>query len=272
MRIVLPAGVIALALTVLAGSEASACMLVPRSTVDSPMSWADRVRAERAMASSMTAARLRHAARNLAAGADPASGLAEMAVPNVRPIYIERSDCGPMNEIDRAEGEETREDLLAGTRFAGRGDEFNRMWRGFDGETFGSMCNAELRGRFAAFLRRRLSPQQLRDSYLFLAARWEGLLEGPGPLRRLTAFEGRERRPPLRWVTEEPWQAQEIRRWLRLVPAGRAMKTALDDFWRENEPLLGDEERICPAAVARRPEVQARIVALIEAELALQRR
>jgi hypothetical protein len=121
-------------------------------------------------------------------------------------------------------------------------------------------------------MRRRLTPEQLRDSYLFLAARWYGTAFGRHPLRRIAAFEGNARRPPLRWTTEEPWQAQEIRRWMRLVPSGRAFKAALDDFWRESGPLLGDSDRICPAAVARWPEAQARIVALVESELTTQRR
>jgi hypothetical protein len=59
---------------------------------------------------------------------------------------------------------------------------------------------------------------------------------------------------------------------MRLVPSGRAFKAALDDFWRESGPLLGDSDRICPAAVARWPEAQARIVALVESELTTQRR
>jgi hypothetical protein len=38
----------------------------------------------------------------------------------------------------------------------------------------------------------------------------------------------------------------------------------VDDFWRDNAALLETPDRACPAAVARWPAAQARIVAEIE--------
>jgi len=258
---------LALAASVTLPGEAAACFYSPGTTrIGPPLGPSEQAAAERQRARQMTAARLANARARLETGRDPALELAEMLVPNVRPIWIDHSDCGPRNEIDHAAGEETREELLAGTRFAGRADDFAVVWRAFDGESFGSMCNSEFRTRFASFLRRRLGAEQVDQAYLFLAARWHGTTDAAAPLRRLTAFAYSAWRPPLVWMTEEPWQEREIARWLRRVPAGRALKQAIDDFWWESAPLLDDSRAACPEAFARRGEAQARLVALFEAE------
>lgn len=247
--------------------EASACVLVPVTTIESG-NQDDRAANARRAARQMTAARRISALRELESGIDPAAQLAEMLVPNVRPTHIVYTNCGPDNEIDHADGAETPEDWLAGTRFAGRAEEFEELWYGFEGETLGTMCNAEFRRRFAAHLRRRLSEADLRESYLSLAARWHRIAWPHSTLRRLVAFAGEARRPPLRWTTEERWQERDIARWMRVTRPGRALTQALDDFWSDSAPLLGDDRLMCPDAVARWPEAQARIVALVEARIA----
>lgn len=266
MRLLTASIATALALSLPLADEAAACVLVPLTTigpnyVEYPAALA-RLGARR-----MTAARRETAARELEQGADAAAQLAEMLVPNVHPTRIERSDCGPSNEIDHADGEEAPDDWLVGTRFAGRADEFEELWYDFRGETLGTMCNAEFRSGFAAHLRRRLTEAELREAYLSLASRWERIAWPHSALRRLTAFEGSVRRPPLRWTTEEPWQEQDIRRWMRRTSVGQRLKAAIDEFWAASEPLLGDARVMCPGAVARWPAAQAQIVAMIEARI-----
>ena len=200
----------------------------------------------------------------LARGADPAALLAEMLVPNVRPVRIERSDCGPENEIDVADGEEKPEDWVAGTRYAGQIPDVAGFWDMYEdpGLSRGATCNAELRAGFGGHLPPRLAPGELEAAYLFLAARWNGT-DGPDAIRsRLTAFERQTRRPPVRWSSTY-WR--EIAQWAERDPAGMAIMRVSGDFWRETEPLLGDDARICPEAAARWPAVQARVVALLDA-------
>jgi hypothetical protein len=251
---------LALAAALSAGGEATACFY----TTPIPIMVDGRPPSQRQIAANQRLGRLFAAQRALAGGTDASAELAKMLVPNIRPVMLLHSDCGPMNENDLADGEETVEDWLAGTYLAGGGaDRFAAVVRGRHDETFGPACNAEFRERFSAHLRRRLDARQLRASYLFLATRWRG---EPAVSRapRLIAFEGRTRRPPLRWVAANQWDDAQIARWLARKPAGRALKQAMDEFWAEATPLLDDSASACPAAVAAWPAVQARIVAEIE--------
>jgi hypothetical protein len=246
--------------------EAAACVYLPLVR-DGPPPSARELADERASHDrALRMQRRERAAEALARGMDAAGPLADMLVPNVRPIRIHRSDCGATNEIDPAPGEETPEDWLRGTRLAGRADDYARIWRIDGDETLGPTCNAEVRGRFAAYLRRRLSPEQLHESYLFLGSYWDP----PGSARelrwRLAAFAAGTRRPPLRWSGVNRRQEQEIRRWTRLVPTGRVLRQAMDDFWRETAPLLGDTTTACPEAAARWPAVQARLVDTLDVQ------
>lgn len=269
------------------GNEAAACMWnYPLEVGGSRRTEAERERARAAQARyesrELFRARSAQALTALAQGYDITGALAEMLVPNVRPVPIERSDsCGASNEIDFAEGEETVADLLAGTRFAGWADRYLDFAPPWEGETIGPACNAEFRGRFVAVLRRRMTEPQRRDAYLFLASRianWKGdpaplgnaghLSTDPRAISRLVAFEGRTRRPPIRWTAASYREERSIRRWIARHSSGRALQAAIDEFWRESEPLLLDSERTCPEATARWPSVQARIVAPLEAWVA----
>jgi hypothetical protein len=269
MRLCSALATLGVALALPFGSEAAAC--IPIAVAGPPQSDRERAESRRGWEREAAIAGLAAARADLARGADPAARLAEMLVPNIRPIRIFRSDCGVENEIDLADGEETVDDWLAGTPYAGRGEQFDFLFWSEERPTLGPTCNAEFRMGFAAFLRRRLSAGELRGAYLFLGRHWGPPANESNLRSRLVRFEGRTRRPPLRWHAGEGGGEASIRRWLRLMPTGRALKAALDDFWREAEPLLGDVSLACPAAAAAWPAQQARIVAEIETQIAAER-
>jgi hypothetical protein len=237
------------------GTPASACALNPIVRIGPPPT-AQELAAERERErGDFIRQRREVGARELAAGTDPAAGLAPLLVPNIRPVPIQYSDCGPMNEIDSGAGAETGAGLLAGTYLAG--SELASRLAYYQGETPGRACNAEFRDNFAAYLRRRLDARQLRGAYLFLRSRWAG----PGtPLSRLVYFQNQGRRPPVQW----DWDGESIERWMRRADEGRALKRVLDDFWREYGPLLGDAARVCPVAAGRDGEIRATILAWFE--------
>jgi hypothetical protein len=224
-------------------------------------------------------------ANRWAVGSDVRGALAEMLVPNVRPVPILRSRGGLPLEVDLAAGVETPADWVAGTRFEGMPAAALAPLASWRGETFGPACNAEVRTRFAAHIGRRVhGPGQLKEAYRFLAARtpyWRGYpvpLQPTGHWRedlpmvsRLVAFDGDTRRPPVRWSAEFESIEQDLVRWTGRSRTGRLVRQAMDEFWRENGPLLGSDARVCPEAAARSPSVQARIVAPL-AEAAERRR
>lgn len=206
----------------------------------------------------------RKAKRDLAGGVDAAAALADWTVPDIRPVPLGPPECGPMEEIDSGWGKESRDDWLAGTPYVGRAWEFGEILDTYRGP--GATCNAEVRDRFAARLRRRLTSAQLSEAYVFLAGRRGEPIAG-----RTTLFQGPSRRLPLLWIGSSELQTIQVRAWLRRLPAGRALKGASDGFWAETGPLMADPKRLCPAATADWPAAQAALVRRIEA-LDLQRR
>ena len=209
---------------------------------------------------------------------DRLGALAEMLVPNIRPVPIWRDSRGLPNEVDLAQGVETPADWVAGTRFERLSEEQLAVVGRWRGETFGPACNAEFRARFAEHLRGTMEPRALRDAYIFLAPRtpyWRGQpvalrpmahwAEGRPMISRLVAFDGTGRRPPVRWSAEFETIEREIVRWTKRDRTGRALQRSMDAFWRDHAALLDAPERACPDAAARWPTVQARIVARLEA-------
>ena len=253
------------ALALFVGAEAQACVFLPGPF--SELSPAERVIEEKRLAKLQVRQRTLSAEKAVLAGTDPAAALADMLVPNVRPILIVRTDCGPENEVDHANGEEALPAALAGTRFAGREDEFRQIVREWHPGFIGDRCSAEFRSSFAAGLRRRLTPAQLRESFLFLAGRSSQWDEHPGAVKRLMAFQGGSRSPPVRWMSD--WRHQkQIRRWTQGNETGRALRAAIDAFWTEQQPRLSDDARVCPATLAQWSADRAELVRMIEDEAA----
>jgi hypothetical protein len=263
------------------GSQAAACLYNPVTVIGGPTykTEAERERAEEKARLDGWRERIR--GRRAAAeeawrrGVDAPAELAEMLVPNVRPVPIGNSDCGPTNEVDFGAGEETFEDVLAGTDILAEAKGSAAIQREFGvAISFGRSCNTEFRGRFAMHLRRRLGSEDLRRAYLFLAARsriperavaWQ-------PLRRLMAFEGNSRLPPVRWVTEDWLQEKDIARWSTGTRTGRALGRAIDAFWREQAGALADTRQVCPKALEAWPAVQAPFAAAVADYVAARRR
>ncbi|HET9637726.1 MAG TPA: hypothetical protein VFP12_00795 [Allosphingosinicella sp.] len=242
------------------GAEANACFVTGGILGPKP-SRAEELASAKQWSAYRVRERILSARRSWAAGIDAPDILAEWLVPNVRPVPRQHSDCAPPKEVDLGDGEETWDDWLAGTPYAGRAVQYEEVLWNYEGPTPGPACNAEVRARFADHLRRRLTPDELRESYLFLAAR----RPDTNAVVRLTAFSSGTRRPPLRWSGADLWTDDQVRRWLRRHPAGRALNSASDQFWAETEPLLDDKARLCPAATAAWPAAQAALVREIEA-------
>lgn len=249
--------------------EASACL---RNAVRVYIGGEPTVEEQRAEARQIAAYGLRlrtlEAKREWAGGIDAARELAELLVPNVRPVFIETSDCGD-GEVDEAGGvglDAVWHDWLSGTAYSGREKEFSGILRS-EGVPLAWACNAEVRDRFAAYLRRRLSARELRDSYVFLAARRDRSLS----LRRLMAFQGKTRLPPLRWIPTGPGQWVEIQRWQQRQSVGRALAAAIESFWEETTPSLADTARTCPGTYAAWRSDQAAAVKQIDAEVERRR-
>jgi hypothetical protein len=264
------------------GGEAAACFYNAVANVggDAPYrTKRQRAEAERKALEVGWKMRIRQrsaaAQAELTAGVDAPARLSDMLVPNVEPVPRLHSDCGEVgDEVDMADGEETFADTLAGSPVAAHHDDVSYITRKWHGEiSFGKGCNAEFRERFASHLRRRLTAEQVRAAYLFLRARSRvgEKADMYTPLRRLTAFEGTTRRPPVRWFTEDPLQEEQIKRWTAADPAGQALQAAMDEFWREHQTMLGDTTRLCPRALAQWPAVRAPLVAELEAALAARR-
>lgn len=205
-----------------------------------------------------------------------AGELAQLLVPNVRPVWISRSDCQHESEDDHGEGRETEETLIA--RFLGdtpySGSGVSLRWLAVRGHTFsfGTECNAEFRGRFAAALGTAVSKDHLRGAWRFLGARLRpsfvsGGITGMGNnYEHLVAFRGRSRVPPVDWVLSHPILFEEVTGYVRRAAAGRAIAAAAGHFWNENAPSLGDDRRVCPATMARLDTARADIQVLLAKE------
>ncbi|MBV9984200.1 hypothetical protein, partial [Bradyrhizobium sp.] len=197
------------------------------------------------------------------AGADAPAALAEMLVPDIRAVTAAAGPCGAGGLIWTPE-KTVFEEWLASTRYAGRASEFQRQLRDYAGGPLAPDCDAEVRQLFAEHLRRRLTPGELRAAYVFLTVRRPGY----GRSDRIGAFAPHSVRPPLYWSGGDWEETMQIRGWLRTNPDGRALRRATHAFWAETAPLLADDSRLCPAAVARRRAEQAELVRRIDAEVA----
>lgn len=247
---------LALATAAMAGS-AEACVYSVSEEWIGPKPTAEEIAAERkAFRRAALRQSTREAQRQLASGVDAAGELAEMLVPNIQPVYIERGGCGA-GEVDWAGSAEPRYEPLAGTPYAGREAEFHPLVSDYGPGTLSHYCNAEFRGRFAEHLRRRLTRAQLGGSFTFLAAR-----RRPAVVERLMAFKGRTRLPPVQWVADP-----EIVAWARRHPSGRALSAEIAAFWSETGPQVASPELACPAAFESWRRGQAELVAHIEEAL-----
>ena len=266
----------ALLLAAVAGAPAVACIpLAPACLGDRtecrPSPAERRAREQRSSAEQTRRLTLDAIGRLRRRDANPAAELAEILVPNIRPVRIELTSCGPIGEIDHAEGRETTESIFAEVA-AGGAD--GTDWHDYDDlfgiddiYPFGERCNAEYRGRFATHLHRTLSPERLRQAWIFLSARRQRDHSGWLSYHRLVMFETRARAPPVRWVFPNEWIRKETLGALRRTGWGRDIQAAADSFWAEHGTDLGDDRRACPAAAAEWAAVKARLRARMPEKL-----
>jgi hypothetical protein len=242
---------------------AQGCVYLPVVCIGGPdcnPTPAERRARMRRESSELTRDRTRKAQQRLVAGHfDAAPELAELLVPNVRPIYVVQTDCGPMGEIDLGGEYETRESyfrrLVAQSPLDGaRPFAHARLHDWLDEAPYGERCNLEFRRGFAAHLRRSMTEDDLRRSWVFLSARRRGD-------RRLMRFEGSTRRPPVSWLLMDQWLDRQVQTWLRRQAAGRALQAAVDSFWTHQSAELGDDQQVCPAFSAQWAAERERMVA-----------
>lgn len=267
----------------LAARPASACVFNPVTCIGDYAqchpSEAEQ-RAKRKQWSAEATRRLLAEARSrLRAGrVDEAAELAELLVPNVRPIRTRFSDCGPEGEIDFGAGRLTEEsafqELVAGTVLAKADrDDFGFILRDEATYSFGPDCNAEFRAAFAAFLRGAVTPAALRQAWLFLSARQRSSGNYGSTYHRLVRFDGGTRAPPVHWELQDEWLGEQVTGAMRRTAWGRSLAAAAARFWAEQAGRLGDDAQICPeAAAARETRRRAILARMVERQDMLDRR
>lgn len=196
----------------------------------------------------------RVATQRLALGqVDVAKELSEILVPNVRPVRLTYSSCGPEGEIDFAGSADASNDGLSNDRRLNDLDlsDYRPVVREFDGDTvLGPSCNAEFRDRFAMFLRTKLNEDELRAAWLFLVPRTRQNGTYGSVYHRLISFDLSTRRPPIRWWGQDEWIRKDIDRFNEKTVLGRRLGEAMSAFWTQQEPLLASDESVCPHAQA----------------------
>lgn len=252
--------VLALALVLAAlPSAAAACVWLPIGEFSDSE--------ERRISRNLTKGLQREAALRLASGQVVVDDeLAELLVPNVRPIRLWFSDCGPEGELDLAGGIQGYNDnLFDDPRLKDiKRENYARVLREYQGRTIlGPACNAEFRRRFADWLQAELSAADREKAWLFLIARKREANRFGTVYRRLIAFQYGTRRPPVIWVSEDRWIAKDIDRFKRKTDAGRRLVAAMATFWARQEPLLASDEAVCPAALATYRNDREQVIATI---------
>jgi hypothetical protein len=255
----------------LGAAPAAACVLLPiiclgKSGACNP-SPLQKLAEERNDSAAETRRRLAEGKARLRAGkVDPAAELAELLVPNIRPVWVEMTSCGPMGEVDYGDGNLTwgslYRSLVAGTPLAGKDPEFfAALLDRSEAFPLEPPCNAEFRKGFAAYIERSVPADHLRQAWLFLSARQRPADSFGDRYHRLVRFEGGRRAPPVRWTAGDRWLEGQIARALARTAWGRSLTGAMDAFWAEAGGRVGENERACPVAFAEWARVRERVVA-----------
>lgn len=251
--------ILVLLLLMLAPTAAHACVWMPIS----PPSYAQQRQGSRQQTEMLT----RVARTKLAKGeAQIVADLAELLVPNVRPVFVMQSDCGPQGEVDfvgslhqpaRIPLDDPRLRRIDWGKHRQLITEFDGLWE------LGPACNLEFRRRFGSYLESNLPNSTLQDSWLFLIARKRTQDFYGSAYARLMVFEGRTRHPPVRWWGYDEWIRKDIDRFIQKRDAGRALAGVIEAFWREQEPNLDSDDRVCPTTIKTMREDRERLVAAI---------
>lgn len=226
-------------------SPAHACVLIPVPEIS---------RGEkRHWSRQQTRALTREAnARLISESVNFAAELAELLVPNVRPIRLEWSSCGPAGETDFAGGIRGVSDIVADMGGEPRlahidSTDYFSVIRQFDGETIlGQSCNSEFRSKFSAFLKKNMTEDDLRSAWRFLTARKRNRATFGPVYTRLMTFDRGSRWPPVHWWGQDEWIREDIDRFVKKDISGRRLAEQISAFWAEREPSLEVDESVCP--------------------------
>jgi hypothetical protein len=221
-------------------APATACVWLSVASVGEKPSHRDRA----ILAKSAATARLSKLRADLRERrVDPATELADMLIPNIRPVPIATSDCGDADEFDTLGGlNREKSNVFAGTELEGLDpDRFAGFYRKVGGAP-GRHCNVEFRARFAAYLRARTSDKILAESYVTLAN------ERKIANFRYYRFVDNRREPPL--VTYGNFTAARAKQtplWYVLDPE-RPVGRSIANFWTEVGRRVSDDTFACPVA------------------------
>lgn len=226
-----------------------------------------RLAQERNLSAAETRRRLVEGKAKLLAGkVDPAAELAELLVPNIRPVWAEMTSCGRSGEIDFGDGELGRDSLyralVAGTALAGKDPEFfAEVLHRSEAYPLEPLCNAEFRQAFARYIGQAVPAEHLREAWLFLGARQRPTDSFGDRYHRLVRFEAGGRAPPVRWILADRWLDVQVARALARTAWGRSLTAAMDSFWAEAGARVGEDSKACPVAYAEWARVRERVVA-----------
>ena len=228
-----------------AAEPATACVwALNKQTIGKPLSKRAHAERDAAQARAVAKERIERIRDDLRTGrVDAATGLADMLIPNIRAVRIDRSDCGDANEYDTLGGlDRQTSNLFAGTELDGLDpDRFAGFYRQV-GDLPGRDCNVEFRARFAAYLRARIDGKSLAQSYVTLAN------EARIPYFRYYRFAGDRREPPL--VTYGDFttpRARQTALW-RVLDPERPIGRSVTAFWDEVGSRVSDDMFACPKA------------------------
>lgn len=265
-----------------AATPAAACVWLPiicvGDSVDCKPSPLKRLARERSLSAGETRHRLIEGKARLRAGkVDVAAELAELLVPNIRPVWIQQTSCGPIGEIDYGDGALSADSLyralVAGTPLAGKDPElFAGLLDRSEAHPLEPRCNSEFRRSFAAYIARAVPADQLREAWLFLGARQRVNDSFGDRYHRLVRFEGGRRAPPVRWILADRGLEDQVSRALSRTAWGPSLEAAVNGFWAEAAGRVGDDSKACPVEFADWAAARERIVAeMIELEASRSR-
>lgn len=198
-----------------------------------------------------------------------ADELAELLVPNIRPVQLTFTDCGPEGEIDFAGGISTPQELTGILSADPRLKDVDvSAYAGIIRRSAGDIvsgpnCNGEFRRRFAEWLANTMSRTDLESAWLFLVSRKRETNSRGSVYGRLIRFSGDTRRPPVLWWGTDQWIDKDINRFVRRDRVGNALDRTMTTFWGQYADSLDRDDLVCPVAATASAADRTRVIDMI---------